>query len=69
MPQISENKLHCLTSLLCDLESELHAASFTIGRIARIMEEAEGDRKQRNISEEMRKDAIDELLKREGLYW
>lgn len=64
-----EQKLEALSDYFADISYHLDRLSDEFKNLACLLSESDGEKKQRNVSESLRRDAIDELLKREGLAW
>lgn len=58
-----------LASAMCDLSTSLNNASRAALCIAQLLEDSEGNLKQRRVKTSLREDAIDDLLKKEGYSW
>lgn len=58
-----------LANYMCELSIQLSDASRAALQMAELLEVTEGELKQHRVRSNLRDDAIDDLLKREGYTW
>lgn len=58
-----------LAGLIADLRTHINHIYFDLDKIADFIGDLSESERQKNFSEKLREEAIDELLKREGFTW